>query len=324
MRILATILAAILTVVAFATDATASDTYPDRPITLIVPFSAGGNSDTSSRLIARLLSEKLGQQVVVDNRPGAGGIIGMEAGAAAKPDGYTLIFSSNGQMATYPWLYKKLSFDPAKTFTAIRAGASNPYLMLFNPSKPYKTLPEFIAYAKQHPNTINYGSVGNGSAGHLAGELLQQLTGIKMTHVPYRLSPSLYADLISGVLDIGFEFPSSMKGNIEAGKVIPVALASDARMKNFPKVPTFEELGYPEMKIAAWGCFLVPAGTPEAIVRKLDAAFREVLQSPTMTEYYSIGDSLVLDIGHDKFPAFLAAESAKMKMLVERSGAKMD
>jgi len=196
--------------------------------------------------------------------------------------------------------------------------------MVFNPSKPYKTLPEFIEYAKKHPDAINYGSVGNGSAGHLAGELLQQLTGIKMTHVPYKLSPSLYADLLSGVLDIGFEFPSSMKANIEMGKVIPVAIASDARMKNFPNVPTFAELGYPDMKIAAWGVFLAPAGTPAPIIEKLDTALAEVLKTTTMTEYYSVGDSLVLDIGRDKFPEFLARESAQMKVLVERSGATVE
>jgi tripartite-type tricarboxylate transporter receptor subunit TctC len=319
-----TIAIAAIAMLASATSAVASDDYPNRPITLIVPFSAGGNLDTSTRLIARLLTEKLGQTVVVDNKPGAGGIVGMEVGATAKPDGYTIITSSNGQMATYQWLYKKLTFDPAKSFTAIRAGASTPYLMLFNPSKPYKTLPEFIDYAKKNPNSINYGSVGNGSAGHLAGELLQQLTGIKMTHVPYRLSPALYADLMSGVLDIGFEFPGSMKANIEAGKLIPIAIAADERMKNFPNVPTFEELGYPDMKIAAWGCFLVPAGTPASIVAKLDKAIGEVLKSQTMTDYYSIGDSLVLDIGHEKFPAFRASESAKMKVLVERSGATAD
>lgn len=324
MKIMTAVATAALAILASASLASAADDYPSRPITLIIPFSSGGNSDASSRLIARLLSEKLGQTVVVDNKPGAGGILGMEIGAAAKPDGYTLTFSSSGQMAIFPWLYKKLTFDPAKSFVAIRAGASNPYLMVFNPSKPYKTLPEFIDHAKKHPNTINYGSVGSGSPGHLAGELLQQLTGIKMTHVPYRLSPSLYADLLSGVLDIGFEFPSSMKGNIETGKVIPIAIAGDVRMKNFPDVPTFAELGFPDMKIAAWGVFLAPAGTPAAIVQKLDTALGEVLKTSTMQDYYSIGDSLVLDIGHDRFPAYLAAESAKMKLLVERSGATVE
>jgi tripartite-type tricarboxylate transporter receptor subunit TctC len=324
MKLWKVLLTAALAVIALATPAIASDDYPSRPITLIVPFSAGGNSDTSSRLIARLLSEKLGQTVVVDNKPGAGGILGMEIGAVAKPDGYTLIFSSSGQMATYPHLYKKLSFDPVKSFVPIRAGASNPYLMLFNPSKPYKTLPEFIAHAKKHENSINYGSVGNGSAGHLAGELLQQLTGIKMTHIAYKLSPNLYADLLSGVLDIGFEFPNSMRANIEAGKVIPIAIASEERMKSFPNIPTFAELGYPDMKIAAWGVFLAPAGTPAPIIRKLDTAIGDILKSPTMTEYYRIGDSNLLDIGHDKFPDFLARESAQMKALVERSGATVD
>ena len=324
MRILTAIAAAVFAVLASTGHGLAQSDYPSRPITLIVPFSAGGNADNSSRIVARLLTEKLGQSVVIDNKPGANGIVGMEIAAAAKPDGYTMLFVSNGQMAIYPFLYKNRSLDPAKAFSAIRAGASNPYMMLFNPSKPYKTLPEFIAYAKKNPDKINYGSIGNGSPGHLAGELLQQLTGIKMTHVPYKLAPAMVGDLLSGVLDIGFDFPSSMRANIEAGKVLPVAVAHDARLQNFPNVPTFAELGYPDMRIAAWGCFLVPAGTAEPIVQKLSTALSDVLRSKTMTDYYSVGDSLVLDLGPDKFPQFLASEQAKMKVLIERAGVTVE
>ena len=309
---------------ALATSAFASDDYPNRTITMIVPFSPGSAADNSMRPFTRVLSQRLGQTVVIDNKPGAGGILGMEIGALAKPDGYTLIFGSSGPMATFSSLYKKLSYDPAKSFVAIRAGASNPYMMVFNPAKPYKTLAEFIAYAKKHPGTINYGSVGAGSSGHLGGELLQQLTGITMTHVPYKASAALMSDLLSGVLDIGLEFPSGVKTYVETGKLLPVAIASDARMKNFPTVPTFAELGYPDMKIAAWSSFLVPAGTPEPIVAKLDAAIADTLKDPVMTDYYAIGDSLVLDVNHKQFPAFLASETARLKVLVERSGATAD
>jgi tripartite-type tricarboxylate transporter receptor subunit TctC len=321
MRIWKTVVAAIFAIAASTSHTLAQGDYPNRSITLLLPYSAGGNADNSARLVARLLTEKLGQTVVIDNKPGAGGILGMELGAVAKPDGYTMIFASNGPMAIYPWLFKKLSYDPAKSFTVVRGGASNPYMLLFNPSKPYKTLPEFIEHAKKNQNSINYGSIGNGSPQHLGGELLQQLTGIKMTHIPYKQAAALAADLVSGVLDIGFDFPSGSKANIEAGKLTPIAIAGDARMKNFPNVPTFAELGYPDMLIAAWGCFMVPTGTPEPIVQKLSAALSDVLTSKTMTDYYSFGDSLVLNIPPDRFPAFLAAESAKMKALVERSGA---
>ncbi len=306
-----------------ATQAVAQD-YPNRTITMIVPFSPGSAADNSMRPFTRVLSQKIGQTVVIDNKPGAGGILGMEIGAAAKPDGYTLIFGSSGPMATFSSLYKKLSYDPAKSFTAIRAGALNPYLMVFNPSKPYKTLPEFLEFARKNPDKINYGSVGAGTSGHLGGELLQQLTGIKMTHVPYKVSAALMSDLLSGVLDVGFEFPSGVRANVEAGKLVPVAMASEARMKNFPTVPTFAELGYPDMKIAAWSSFVVPAGTPQPIVEKLDAAIAATLKDPVMTEYYSIGDSVVLDVDHKRFPAFLAEETARLKALVERSGATAD
>jgi tripartite-type tricarboxylate transporter receptor subunit TctC len=304
----------------FATPSFAADDYPNRPITMLVPFSPGSAADNSMRPFTRVLSQKLGQTVVIDNKPGAGGILGMEIGANAKPDGYTLIFASTAPMALFPSLYKKLHYDPAKSYIGIRAGALNPYMMVFNPSKPYKTLPEFIAYAKAHPDAVNFGSVGTGGTGHLGGELLQHLTGIKMTHVPYKVSTALQADLLSGVLDIGIEFPSTVKASVEAGKLRPVAIAGDARMKNFPTVPTFGELGYPDMKMATWSSFLVPAGTPLPIVEKLDAAIVEVLKSPVMTEYYSIGDSLVLDVGHKQFPEFLASETARMKVLIERTG----
>jgi tripartite-type tricarboxylate transporter receptor subunit TctC len=318
------IVAGMLALLAATPCASASDNYPNKPITFIVPYSSGSNSDITSRLLAKQLTDRLGQPVIVDNKPGAGGILGMEIGALAKPDGYTLIFSSNSQMASYPYLYKKLSYDPAKQFIAVRTGSLNPYVLFFNPARPYKTLDEFIDYAKKNPDKINYGSVGPGSPAHLAGELFQQLTGIKMMHVPYRLSPSLYADLLSGVLDIGFEFASAMKGYVEEGKLIPIAVAHDARLKTFAKVPTFAELGYPDMKISAWGAYLVPAGTAESIVAKLDSAFAEAIKSRPLQEYYAIGDSQPLDIGHRDFPAFLIREQAKMKTLVEVSGATAD
>lgn len=315
---------AVATLALLATQTNASDDYPNRPITLIVPYSPGSAADNSMRPFSKVLSEKLGQSVIIDNKPGAGGIIGMEIGAAAKPDGYTLIFGSSGPMATFTSLYKKLSYDPAKSFTLVRVGALNPYVMVANPSKPYKTLAEFIDYAKKNPDTVNFGSPGAGTSNHLAGELLQSLTGIKMTHVPYKSSAAQRADLLAGVLDVSFEFPSGSRTSIETGKLVPLAMASEARMTNFPNVPTFAELGYPDMKIAAWSSFVLPAGTPQPIVRELDAAIHDALRSPTMTDYYAIGDSIVQDIGPDRFPDFLASETARFKALVERSGARAD
>jgi tripartite-type tricarboxylate transporter receptor subunit TctC len=325
MRAWNAVIAATLAILASsATPMFAADHYPTRPITLIVPYGAGGAADASSRLITKFLSQKLGQPVIVDNKAGGGGILGMDVAANAKPDGYTLIFTSSGQMATYPWLYKKLSYSPAKSFVGIRAGASNPHMLVFNPNKPYKTLAEFLDYAKKNPNAINYGSVGTGSSGHLAGEMLQQLTGIKMTHIPYKTSPMLYNDLLAGVLDVGFDFPSAMRGHIETGKMIAIALAHPERISNFPNVPTFGELGFPNMEFATWGAFLAPAGTPEPIIQKLDAAIAAALKTQPLIDYYNFGDSIVLDIGHGDFPAFLAREQTKMKALVEASGATAD
>ncbi|MEZ5764045.1 MAG: tripartite tricarboxylate transporter substrate binding protein [Xanthobacteraceae bacterium] len=315
------LLATALFLTAVTSPVSAND-YPDRTVTLVVPFSPGSAADNSMRVFTRILSQKLGQTVVIDNKPGAGGIIGMEYGANSKPDGYTLIFGSSGPMATYVSLYKTLSYDPVKSFKLVRVGAANPYVMVANPSRPYKTLAEFIDYARKNPDKINYGSPGSGTSNHLAAEMLQSMTGIKLTHVPYKSSTAQQADLLAGVLDVSFEFPSGSRANIEAGRLIPLAMASEKRMANFPNVPTFAELGYPDMKIAAWSSFVLPAGTPEPIVKKLDAAIAETLKDKAMTDYYAIGDSLVMDIGPDKYPEFLASEIARLKVVIERSGAK--
>lgn len=309
---------------ALATGPVHAQDYPNRPITLVVPFSAGGGADNSMRILTRILSQRLGQTVMIDNKAGAAGIVGTEFVANAKPDGYTLLFGSSGPMATYVSLYKKLSYDPVKSFVPIRASASNPYVMVVNASAPFKTLPQLIDYAKKNPEKINFGSIGSGTSNHLAGELLQSLAGIKMTHVPYKVSASQITDLLGGVIDVSFEFPSGIRPHLESGKLIPIAMTSDARMKNFPNVPTFSELGYPEMKIAAWSSILAPAGTPQEIVEKLDVAIAEALKDPAMIDYYGIGDSVILDIDHKQFPAFQASEIVKAKMLIDRSGAKAD
>lgn len=306
-------------------NAAGAQTYPNRPVVWVIPYSAGSGADNSARVLARVLGDKLGQQVLIDNRPGAGGIVGTESVASAKPDGYTILFGSSGPMATFTSLYKKLSYDPIKSFIPVHTMASNPYVMLVNPSRPYKTFPEFLEYAKNNPDKINYGSPGSGTSNHLAGELLQAVAGIKMTHVPYKSSAAQIADLLSGVLDVSFEMPNGMRPLIEAGKVRPLAMTSDRRMKNFPDVPTFAELGLPDMKIAAWSSIVVPAGTPLDVVKKLDSAISETLKDPVVANYYAVGDSLVLDqIGYQEFPAYLASETAKFKALIEKSGATAD
>jgi tripartite-type tricarboxylate transporter receptor subunit TctC len=318
-------LSAIVLFCATLAGAANAENYPNRPVVWVVPYSAGSGADNSARVVARVLGDKLGQSVLIDNRPGAGGIVGTESVASAKPDGYTILFGSSGPMATFMSLYKKLSYDPVKSFIPVHTMASNPYVMLVNPSRPYKTFAEFLDYAKQHPDKINSGSPGSGTSNHLAGELLQAVAGIKMTHVPYKSSAAQIADLLSGVLDVSFEMPNGMRTLIEAGKVRPLAMTSDRRMKNFPDVPTFAELGLPDMKIAAWSSIVVPAGTPLDVVQKLDSAITATLKDPAIAEYYSVGDSLVLDqIGYREFPAYLASETAKFKALIEKSGATTD
>ncbi|RYE51229.1 MAG: tripartite tricarboxylate transporter substrate binding protein, partial [Hyphomicrobiales bacterium] len=226
--------------------AAAQSTYPNRPLTWVVPFAPGGVTDTSARVVAKVMSEKLGQTVLVENRPGAGGIVGIEYVAGLKPDGYTFVYASSGPMAVNPSLYKgKLKYDPLKSLTPVHAMAESRMLLLLNPNKPYKTFAELIAYAKKNPGKVNYGSPGSGTAQHLSAELLKAEAGIDMTHVPYKVGATQLADLMSGVLDFAIEYPVVVKPHVEAGKMVAIGMTGSKRFTNYPNIPSIAELGYP-------------------------------------------------------------------------------
>lgn len=303
--------------------AAAQSTYPNRPLTWVVPFAPGGVTDTSARVVAKVMSEKLGQTVLVENRPGAGGIVGIEYVAGLKPDGYTFVYASSGPMAVNPSLYKgKLKYDPLKSLTPVHAMAESRMLLLLNPNKPYKTFAELIAYAKKNPGKVNYGSPGSGTAQHLSAELLKAEAGIDMTHVPYKVGATQLADLMSGVLDFAIEYPVVVKPHVEAGKMVAIGMTGSKRFTNYPNIPSIAELGYPNAQNAGWSSIALPANAPDDIVKKLGDAMRDALRDPAIVQYYANNDSVVMgDIGPDKIRGFISSEIEKFRVVVERSGA---
>jgi tripartite-type tricarboxylate transporter receptor subunit TctC len=307
--------------VAVAAPAAAND-YPNRAITWVVPFGSGGVTDNTARIMAKAMSRITGQPVLVDNRPGAGGIVGTEYVASSKPDGYTILYASSGPMAVNPSLYKgKLSYDPLKSFIPVQALSQANMLIVANPAAPFKTLTELIEFAKKNPEKLNFGSPGQGTAQHLSAELLQAETGIKMTHVPYKTGATQMTDLMSGVLDLSIEYPAVVRPYIEAGKMRAIGMTGAKRFKSFPDAPSVAELGYPGAQNAGWSSIAVPAGTPPEIVKKLAAVVQEALKDPAVIQYYETNDNMALnELGPDQMPDFMVKEIEKFKAVVERSG----
>ena len=299
--------------------------YPTRPIMWVVPFGPGTVTDNNARIVAKVLSEKIGQPVLVENKPGAAGIIGTEAVVNAKPDGYTFLYGTSGPIATYPSLYKKLSYSPSTSFTPVHGLSASPLIMVVNAASPYRNAKEFVDYAKANPDKINFGTSGIGTSQHLTGELLQMAADFKMTHVPYKVGGAQMADLLAGDIQVMFEYAAVVKAQIEAGKLRPLGITSAQRMKNMPNVATFAEQGLPEVQIAAWGAIMLPINAPQQVVAKLASAFSETLKDPSVAAYFDSTDSLALaDIGPKEMPGFIASETAKFSKIVERSGARVD
>lgn len=295
--------------------------FPSRPITYVVPYPPGGVTDNTARTMAKAMSEKIGQTILVENKPGAGGVIGSEYVAQAKPDGYTFLYATTGSLGSYAYMYKKLSFDPLKAFIPVHGMAYSPMLFMVRADAPYKTFAEFVAYAKKNPEGINYYTTGPGSSAHLVGELLQKAGGFKMTAVPYKGSAPALADLMSGTIQVMFEYPVVMKPHIDAGKLRVLGVTSDKRMPNLPDSPTFVEQGFPDAVFTGWAAIAVPTGTPQAIVDKLAKAYSEALDDPAVVKYYSEqGAGIMQGMSGEKLRAFVDAENAKMKDLITRAG----
>ncbi len=310
-------LAAVLGVVllAFSTSASAQQ-YPNRPIRFVVPFAPGGSTDTLARTIGQKLTEALQQQVVVDNRSGANGNIGMEIVAHAAPDGYTILLGYIANLGIGPALYAKLPFDPVRDYAPITQLASSPNILAVHPSLPVKSLRELIAYAKTNPKKLNFASSGVGSIGHLTGELLNRSAGVDMVHVPYKGSGQAVIDLLGGQVQMMFSGMSSVMQHIKAGKLRALAVTGAQRSPAVPDVPTIAESGFPGFEATAWYGVLAAARTPKTIVNRLHDEIVRALALPDVKERLNnVGFELVGGTP-DEFTAFIKSEIAKWTRVV--------
>jgi tripartite-type tricarboxylate transporter receptor subunit TctC len=294
------------------------------PIRLVVPFPAGGPTDIVARPLAQALSAALGQQVVVDNRGGAGGNIGAAAVAQAPADGYTLLLGTVGTNAINQSLYKSLPFDPGRDFTPISLLASAPVVLVVHPSVPAKTLSEFLALARAEPGKVSYGTAGAGSPGHLTGAIFADMAGVKLLHVPYKGSAPAIADLQGGQIMAMFDPVQSPLAHIRAGNLRAIAVSGRQRSPVLPEVPTVAESGVPGFETGAWWALFAPAGLPPQVLARLEAETVRVMQSPRMRE--QLGALGIEAIGSDaaRLKSFVAAEVPKWARAVEASGASID
>lgn len=311
--------AALVTLTAAVPQALAQDNYPNRPIRMVVAIPAGSGTDTVARLIAQGLSERLGRQVVVENRPGAGTIIGNETVAKAKPDGYTLLV--NGAALTIaPAMYKKLPYDTSRDFAPITIAVSSPNLMTVHPSLPVRSVKEMIALAKARPGQVLFSSGGRGTNSHLATELFASMAQIRMTHVPYKGSTPGVIALMAGEVALMTNSVSTLLPHVRAGKLRALGVGSTRRVAAAPDIPTIAEAGLPGYESAQWSGLLAPAGTPPEIIARLHREIVAIVRAPAITERLVSDGSEVVANSPEEFAAFYKAELVKWVAVVKSTG----
>ena len=294
--------------------------YPTRPIQVIVPFAGGSASDVVTRIMLQEMSKSLGQNFVVDNRPGAGGNTGTAAATRAAPDGYTLLMSTSGPLAANKTLFKALGYDPEKDLAPISLFAILPNVIVINSKLPPKTLKEFITYAKAHPKELNYGSVGVGSSQHLAAAYFEQITGVQLTHVPYRNIAQYTPDFLSGQVPLGFQLLPNVLGMLKSGDARALAVTSDKRMTALPDVPTAAEAGVKNYETSAWLALLAPAGTPKPNVDRIYKALAEAVKDPTVKARLTEQGAEPVSPGPEELEKFMASETVKWRDIINKAG----
>jgi tripartite-type tricarboxylate transporter receptor subunit TctC len=300
-----------------------ADDYPSKPIKIIVPYPGGQASDTITRLVGERLGKALGQPVVVDNRPGAGGNIGTDAGAKSPPDGYTLTIAT-AALPISKHVYRKLPFDPAKDFMPITLMTVTPLVLVTRTNLPVKDVADLVALAKKDPGKITFASSGPGTSHQLSGELFKSLAGVEMLHVPYKGSPPAHVDLMGGSVDIMFDNIVPVAPHIKAGKLRALAVTTKTRASALPDVPTMAEAGYPNFEATAWFGLLAPAGTPRPIVDRLNKEVVAILTSPDIKERLaSMGATVVAD-KPEEFGRFMANEINKWGPVVKRANIELE
>ncbi|NKE68898.1 tripartite tricarboxylate transporter substrate binding protein [Ramlibacter sp. RBP-2] len=321
MRIFKKLVGVLLALFASASFAQA---YPSKPIKLVIGLSAGGPSDVMARTVALALGERLGQQVVVENRTGVGGNIAAEGVAKSPADGYTLLFGSSGPLAVSPTLFQKLAYDPLKDFAPVGLVANLPLVLAVPTSLPVHNVQELIALAKARPGALNYASAGNGGITHLAMELLKSEANVDIRHVPYKGTAAAMPDVVSGNVQMVMDGWSGVQPLVKAGKLRQIAVAVDKRLAVAPDVPTIAEHGFPGFNASPWYGILAPAGTPQPIVSKLSSELAAVMSSAALKEKFQSLGMEPLTSTPAEFAAFLRTENEKWAKVVKRSGAKAE
>lgn len=317
-------LAAAVAAPAFLRSAHAADGYPSRPVRMIVPFPPGGSTDVLGRLLAEALRSELGQPIVVENRPGAGGNIGGELAARAPADGHTVLMAAAGPTVINPSLYAKMGHDPARDLAPVTLLVNDHNLMAVSSSVPAKTVTEFIAWAKQRPGKVTFGSPGNGSPAHLGGELFNQMAGVSMIHVPYKGSGPAVADLLGGQIDMMIDNMPALMPHVAGGKLRALAVASEARATGAPDIPTVAEAGLPGFKVTAWKGLMVPAGTPAPLIARLQAACAKALQQPELRQKLIETGAEPIAGTPAEFGALIDQDTRDWARLVKSTGARID
>lgn len=298
--------------------------YPSRPVTIVNGFPPGGVTDTVLRLLAAKLSDRLGQSVVIDNRAGAAGTIAGTAVARAEPDGHTLLFGVAANLAVAPATMKNAPYDPAKAFAAVSEVARGPYIWMVKPEVPARTMQDFIAWAKKNPGRVNYGSPGQGSVHHLAGEMLKQATGIEMIHVPYKGGATAYTAMLGGEIDAMFDGMPVPLPHIKAGKIRALAVTGPKRLTALPDVPTLAEQGVPGLDVHFWWGIVGPIGLPKPVVARLNAEIARALADPDAKATFAKWDIEPSPGTPEAFGAYIAQEAARWKAFLAKSSLKFE
>jgi tripartite-type tricarboxylate transporter receptor subunit TctC len=316
--------ACLITAAVLASFSVAAQDFPSRPVRIVVPFAAGGGVDILTRSLAQHLPEGLGQQVLVDDRPGAGGNLGVDAVAKAPADGYTLLMATTGTHTINPGLYSKLPFDAERDFRPITLIASVPNLLVVNPSLNVGSAAELVALARSKPGQLSFASFGNGTSNHLSGEMLKTLTGLQVTHVPYKSAPQAVTDLIAGQTAFAFVNTPLALPHVRSGKLKALAVTGAKRSAATPEFPTMQEAGVPGFVVESWYGLMAPAGTPDAVVARLHKETLAVLALPEVREFFAKQGADVVTSTPAEFAATIRSERARWAEVIRASGAHVD
>lgn len=306
------------------TGSAVAQSYPNKPIRLIVPFPPAGGTDLIARTVSDNLSQLPGFTVVVENKPGAGGNLGVDQAAKAAPDGYTIVLGQTSNLAINPTLYSKLPYDPVKDLAPIVQVASSPLVFVVPANSPFKTVADIVNFAKAKPGELNFGSSGSGTVTHLTAELLQKAAGVKFQHIPYKGANLAINDVIGGQIHLYGGSVPTLLGFIKGGKMRAIFISSAQRVKDLPQVPTLIESGYPGLETTTWFGLMAPAGTPQPVIARLNAEVNRILQQPEARQKLENQGAIPVGGGSEEFGAYIKQEIARWGPVVKDSGARVE